>query len=314
MDLDNYGKGGVGANIQTWVDNGESAQRYYIYRMCDSYYLRPACVDWAVDMDLNKLPGNVAAWDYGADWKPQKFDIERIDMGGNLPVDVGNDFYARVKNIATSWYFTNNNGNIEGQILKSGDEQLFKFERQADGSYKITSKSDGKTMDLSNYGKDGVGANIQTWVNNDSTAQRYYIYKMFGAYYLKPVCVSWAVDMDINKSPGNVAAWQYGEDWDPQKFDIIKYVKGDCNADGKFTVADAVMLQKWILAVKGAELTDWQAADLCEDGVINTFDLVMMKRLIVNKTKQKETLSPADGEGTILQRTKVCKVHDWRRR
>lgn len=58
---------------------------------------------------------------------------------------------------------------------------------------------------------------------------------------------------------------------------------GDCNADGEFTIADAVMLQKWILAVKGAELTDWRAADLNEDGVINTFDLVMMKRMLISQ-------------------------------
>ena len=55
-------------------------------------------------------------------------------------------------------------------------------------------------------------------------------------------------------------------------------VIGDCNADGKFNIADAVFLQKWLLAVPNVSLPDWKAADLCDDGVLNVFDLCMMKR------------------------------------
>lgn len=58
---------------------------------------------------------------------------------------------------------------------------------------------------------------------------------------------------------------------------------GDVNADGKFNIADAVLLQKWILAVPNVSLPDWKAADLCEDGVINVFDLCMMKRMLINQ-------------------------------
>ena len=54
-------------------------------------------------------------------------------------------------------------------------------------------------------------------------------------------------------------------------------VIGDVNADGKFTVSDLVMLQKWLLGYPNATLTDWKAGDLCEDGKINVFDLCMMR-------------------------------------
>lgn len=57
-------------------------------------------------------------------------------------------------------------------------------------------------------------------------------------------------------------------------------VVGDSNDDGEFTVADVVMLQKWLLG--SGKLTNWQNADLYEDGVIDVFDLVMMKRLLLN--------------------------------
>ncbi len=56
---------------------------------------------------------------------------------------------------------------------------------------------------------------------------------------------------------------------------------GDVNADGKFSVADVVMLQKWLICSPGVTLTDWQAGDLCEDGRIDAFDLCIMKRELI---------------------------------
>lgn len=60
-------------------------------------------------------------------------------------------------------------------------------------------------------------------------------------------------------------------------------VVGDANADGVFNVADVVMLQKWLLCA--GDLTDWMNADLCEDDIIDVFDLVLMKRLLLRQTQ-----------------------------
>ncbi|MGN0592062.1 MAG: glycoside hydrolase family 9 protein [Ruminococcus sp.] len=60
-------------------------------------------------------------------------------------------------------------------------------------------------------------------------------------------------------------------------------VIGDVNADGKFSLADAVLLQKWLLAVPDVKLADWQAADLCEDGTLNVLDLCVMKCEFIKK-------------------------------
>ena len=38
---------------------------------------------------------------------------------------------------------------------------------------------------------------------------------------------------------------------------------------------------KKALLLGSGELTDWQAGDLVEDGQINAFDMVMMRRLIL---------------------------------
>jgi hypothetical protein len=60
-----------------------------------------------------------------------------------------------------------------------------------------------------------------------------------------------------------------------------KKVQGDVNSDGEFSVADIVMLQNFILGK--AELADWQAGDLYQDGVIDSFDLTAMRKLIITK-------------------------------
>lgn len=55
------------------------------------------------------------------------------------------------------------------------------------------------------------------------------------------------------------------------------FLRGDVNADGKFNSADVVLLQKWLSNFTGEELTNWIAADLCEDKKLNVFDVCMMR-------------------------------------
>lgn len=69
-----------------------------------------------------------------------------------------------------------------------------------------------------------------------------------------------------------------------QAYDEIiksKIVAGDVDGDGKLTVTDAVLLQKWLLAVPDTRLADWKAADFTGDGVLDVFDLGLMKRALL---------------------------------
>ncbi len=63
---------------------------------------------------------------------------------------------------------------------------------------------------------------------------------------------------------------------------FVVYDEGDCNNDGQFSVADVLMLQKWLLNDE-TELTNWQSADLDENGIIDVFDLCLMKQELINK-------------------------------
>ncbi|MBO4878256.1 MAG: beta-galactosidase [Ruminococcus sp.] len=58
-------------------------------------------------------------------------------------------------------------------------------------------------------------------------------------------------------------------------------VRGDVNADGAFSIADAVLMQNWLLTVPGTQLNNWKAGDLCNDDILNVFDLCLMKRELI---------------------------------
>lgn len=65
------------------------------------------------------------------------------------------------------------------------------------------------------------------------------------------------------------------------KKDTPDTISGDVNKDGKFTVADAVMLGSWILQRPDAELADWESGDISTDGIIDIFDLCLMKKMLL---------------------------------
>ena len=56
---------------------------------------------------------------------------------------------------------------------------------------------------------------------------------------------------------------------------------GDCNDDGEFSVADVILLQKWLLTEEKS-IKNWKAADFCEDNQLDVFDLCLMKRKLIN--------------------------------
>ncbi len=58
-------------------------------------------------------------------------------------------------------------------------------------------------------------------------------------------------------------------------------VRGDVNADGQFSITDAVALVKYLTAQ--GKVADWKAGDLDENGRLNAIDLTLMKRLLINR-------------------------------
>lgn len=82
-----------------------------------------------------------------------------------------------------------------------------------------------------------------------------------------------------------VKDWDFSEyNTDPSVMDNVTVhfnatvgtdVEGDVNADGIFSIADLVMMQRFLL--HQGRLIDWNAGDLYEDAIINIIDLCLMK-------------------------------------
>ena len=61
--------------------------------------------------------------------------------------------------------------------------------------------------------------------------------------------------------------------------DVISLM-GDLNGDQQQSVADLVMLQKWLMG-EDVEFSVWYAADYDRNAVLNAVDLSMMKRELI---------------------------------
>lgn len=89
-------------------------------------------------------------------------------------------------------------------------------------------------------------------------------------------------DVTIHGYAGSTAQ-AYAEKYN-RKFEVIEdsseFEKGDANGDGVFTIADAVIVQKYILGNK-IEIADIDSVDLCKDGKIDVFDLCLIRENLV---------------------------------
>ena len=98
--------------------------------------------------------------------------------------------------------------------------------------------------------------------------------------------------------------------YDNNSYDLVfklkKTVSGDVNGDGKFSIADLVVFKKWLLGADGAELADWKAADLCSDGVLDTFDLCRMRQLLAeNYPELKNAPVIRDDYGKVTDEQRI---------
>lgn len=109
-----------------------------------------------------------------------------------------------------------------------------------------------------------------------------YIYKGEVIDPLTADCIKIADDDCVIKSYYNTEAHCYAiaNDCTFSPLDDIQY--GDVNADGTFSISDAVMLQRFLLGTSDLKLADWKAADFCSDGKLDIFDLCFMKQQLLS--------------------------------
>ena len=144
----------------------------------------------------------------------------------NTVVNLGNSFSAKIRNASSGKLVSNISDNIMLQAFGNDKlgTQIFKFLRNSDGSYTITTSTNGKALDLDDY-RDSDGTNIHLWKNQGTSNQKWFILKNADeTYSLRPSCSSTRV-MDIKDgniyADENIQLWSYNNSA-AQKFYIDK--------------------------------------------------------------------------------------------
>lgn len=65
------------------------------------------------------------------------------------------------------------------------------------------------------------------------------------------------------------------------------YKKGDLNGDSELSVADLLLLQKMLLAVSDTKINKPEYADFNEDGIIDVFDLITLRKELIKNVQEK---------------------------
>lgn len=225
--------------------------------------------DWSTENG-----GNINQWNYwGGDC--QLWSIEPVHP--SVP-----DGTYTVRSINSGLFLSEHDGNAV-----QSTEFVWTFTRQSDGKYTVQAK-DGRALTVENgSAEDGANIALAAYSGNDS--QKFTLQcNKDGSYSLLTVVSggkSCADVYEISLEDGaNICQWNY---WggDGQKFVLEpaipeKIIIGDVNADGEFTTTDVVMMQKFLLGI--GTLNDWSMGELHSDGVINAFDLAVMKRMLIN--------------------------------
>lgn len=103
---------------------------------------------------------------------------------------------------------------------------------------------------------------------------------------LNPDCkISGYCDIDTICGYENSTAQAYAEKYNRNFESIGKAPEktGDINGDGEFAVSDVVTFQQYILGDSDSEISDWKQADFTGDGVLDVFDLCLMKKKLIEK-------------------------------
>lgn len=162
--------------------------------------------------------------------------------------------------------------------------QVFNVVYLNDGYYKITNVKTGKSLDVASASA-YKGANLQQYTYKDVNQQKwiiedsgdnknYYISSKNAGLYLT------SESTDIEN--GTNVFLTINDYSDRQQWEFtLSNLNGDVNLDNSVTVADATLLQKYVVGI--ATLTDDQKllADCNGDGVINVRDATYIQKTIV---------------------------------
>ena len=184
----------TGTNSWHWVFVTSVSGSTITVGECNVYNTDDCRIRWGQSYDLNSKSSVVV---YSAPYEWSGAGITE----GNTPANLGDKFTAPILNKVHWKIIENNNGVVQTASEVGLSRQLWYFERQSDGSYKISSCYDGRCLDVANA-SNASGAKVCVVEGNNTNAQRWYIYEEDGGYILKAKCTDCVLDLP-NNDPTN---------------------------------------------------------------------------------------------------------------
>lgn len=81
------------------------------------------------------------------------------------------------------------------------------------------------------------------------------------------------------------------------------FITGDVNADSEFNIADAVMMQNWI--INNGNMINWKAGDLNNDNRIDVFDFCLIKNKLIPQEKNSVYVKNTEELKSALKNAKA---------
>ncbi len=292
-----------GANVGLWSETGADCQKIKFHEISDGVYMMltkqtddKKCL--GVQASSKDVGANIVQWQFDRNDTSQQWILEKVENDGctmdtskvymfenvnsGLFMDVA---YAKTDDGTNVWQWSGdpeNPGTNNSFTLKQFGTSNMYYIMSRLGDYCLKAENDTNGGNLS----------LTPFNTKDSSMLFKFVKNPDGSYCIlthasRDNCVLEVANAGKGNSD-NVAQWE-ANGHSCQKWNLVEVtipepdVVCDVNDDGEFTVADVVLLQKWLLAVPDAYLANWKAADLCEDEKLNVFDLCLMKRALLEQ-------------------------------
>lgn len=190
---------GTSTDFAMVESNNTSGQRWFVYRNGSDYVLKSKLnKNYVLALSNLNASSAVNAVAYKSGDTAQVFKITNVGayLSYISPSDIGTNFNASIsfasKNIAVS------GTNVIIYSASQNSDQVWRFERQSNGSYKIVNNNASEYVLDIYAGSSASGTNVQIYKSNNTAAQRWFLYRKEGRYVFCSALSKNAV-MDISE-------------------------------------------------------------------------------------------------------------------
>lgn len=152
-----------------------------------------------------------------------------------------------------------------------------------DGNKITITASDCGQLNYIAYSKDRYICEIENGTLISEKREEFSLYD-YNTFYLKDNDIPVTITLTpTGKFRENTEVFACGNYYIMEKTEINGSYSliGDINCDGRNGIADMVLLQKYILGMIDFTIPEFYHADMVRDGQIDSFDMVLMRQLIL---------------------------------